>query len=153
MTIRPATPADRAAITAIARAAYAQYIPAIGREPAPMLADFASLIAADHAWVTGRPPQGFIVMFPRGDHMFLENLAVHPDATGQGLGRALIAFCEDSAAALGLKAVELYTNAAMTANQRLYPRLGYRETHRATECGFDRIYYRKSLTRGDDRSP
>jgi hypothetical protein len=36
---------------AIARAAYIKYVPRIGREPPPMLADFAAEIAAGHAAV------------------------------------------------------------------------------------------------------
>ena len=36
---------------AIARAAYIKYVPRIGREPPPMLADFAAEIAAGHAVV------------------------------------------------------------------------------------------------------
>jgi hypothetical protein len=39
--IRRARPEDAARIGAIARAAYVKYVPRIGREPAPMVADFA----------------------------------------------------------------------------------------------------------------
>ena len=41
--IRQAMPEDAARIRAIARAAYAKYVPRIGREPPPMVADFAGL--------------------------------------------------------------------------------------------------------------
>src|SRR5262249_1618053 len=44
--IRRATAEDTARIGAIARAAYAKYVPRIGREPAPMVADFAAEVAA-----------------------------------------------------------------------------------------------------------
>jgi hypothetical protein len=33
----------------------------------------------------------------------------------------------------------------MTENLSLYAALGYEETGRATEDGFDRVYFRKSL--------
>src|SRR5262252_2834585 len=41
--IRKATAEDAARIRAIARAAYAKYVPRIGREPPPMVVDFAGL--------------------------------------------------------------------------------------------------------------
>ena len=42
--IRPAGPDDLDAVRRIARAAYAPYVPRIGREPAPMVADVATSI-------------------------------------------------------------------------------------------------------------
>ena len=50
-SIRSATPDDADRIRAIARAAYVKYVARIGREPAPMVADFAALIAADYVIV------------------------------------------------------------------------------------------------------
>jgi len=150
--IRPALPEDEAAIRACARAAYSRYIPAMGRAPAPMVADFAAQIGAGQVWVTGTPVQGFVVFHPRGGAMLLENVAVHPDAAGQGIGRALVAFCEEAARRAGLHAVDLYTNAKMTANLSIYPRLGYGQTDRRTEDGFDRVYFRKRLS-GPGYSP
>jgi hypothetical protein len=44
--IRKAMAGDAARIGAIACAAYAKYVPRIGREPAPMVADFAAEVAA-----------------------------------------------------------------------------------------------------------
>ena len=147
MEIRRAREADLDAVRRIARAAYAVYVPRIGREPAPMVADFAAALAAGHLWVAGDPPHGYVVAYPRGDHWHLENVAVDPAAQGQGLGRRLVAAVERMATEAGARAVELYTNAAMTENQALYPRLGYRETGRRREDGFDRVFYRKDLGR------
>lgn len=149
--IRLADPDDLEDIRRIARSAYAIYIPRIGREPAPMKADFASLVAADHLWVATSPGAargivGFVVGFPRDDHWHLSNVAVDRAAQGNGVGRVLIAHVEAMARAAGAQAVELYTNTKMTENQSLYPRLGYAETGRGTEDGFDRVFYRKGLT-------
>ncbi len=144
--IRPAGPDDLDAVRRIARAAYAPYVPRIGREPAPMVADFATSIAAGELWVAGAPVAGFVVAYPRGDHWHLENVAVEPSAQGTGLGGALIAHVEAMARAARARAVELYTNARMTGNLSLYPRLGYTETGRAMEDGFDRVFYRKELS-------
>jgi GNAT superfamily N-acetyltransferase len=146
--IRPATPGDEPAIRACAQAAYARYVPRIGREPAPMVADFAGAIAAGEVHVITDAQdrlQGFIVFRDAADHLLLENVAVFPEASGQGIGRTLIAFCEDVARARGHTTVCLYTNAAMEENLALYPRLGYVETGRRTEDGFSRVYFRKDL--------
>jgi ribosomal protein S18 acetylase RimI-like enzyme len=148
-SIRTAAPEDLDAIRRIARAAYALYVPRIGREPAPMVADFAAAIAAGQVWVAGAPVAGFVVGYPRGDHWHLENVAVDPAEQGTGLGRALVMHAEAVARAAGGRAVELYTNAKMTENQALYPRLGYHETGRGAEDGFDRVFYRKTLNAPD----
>mgnify|MGYP001032615784 CR=1 FL=1 len=146
MTCRLATRTDLADIQRCARAAYAQYVPLIGREPAPMVADFAAQI--DSGWVHVFHQDGlaeYIVFYPRKADMFLENVAVHPDAWGRGIGRQLITLCEDAARAQGCDTVRLYTSAAMTGNLTLYPRLGYVETERRREDGFNRVYFEKRL--------
>ena len=148
-TIRPARPADEPAIRTCAGQAYGQYVALIGREPAPMSADFAQLIADGVVHVaTDRRDAllGYVVIIPQADHMALDSVAVMPSANGTGLGRALVSFCEDMARQQGLPAVELYTNARMTANLSLYPHLGYVETGRHRQDGFDRVFFRKTLT-------
>ncbi|WP_346770509.1 GNAT family N-acetyltransferase [Pseudomonas sp. 273] len=77
--------------------------------------------------------------------MLLENIAVAPAFKGRGIGKALLAFCEDYARARRLEAIELYTNQLMTENIALYTKLGYQETHRATEDGFARVFMRKGV--------
>lgn len=141
--IRLATPGDLGAVRQIAREAYAVYVPRIGRKPAPMTQDFAAAIEAGRLWVAGAPVTGYVVAYPRGDHWHLENIAVAAAARGRGIGRALIGFVEAIARDTGAVAVELYTNARMTENLALYPRLGYVQTDRRTEDGFDRVFFRK----------
>ena len=148
ITIRLATPNDFAAIESCARDAYAKYVERIGREPAPMVADFATQIddglvhvavAADSALM------GFAVFYPQGEAMHLENIAVAGAHQGKGVGKALIAHCEAEARQQGLACVELYTNQKMTENLTLYPTLGYEEIGRGSQDGFDRVFYRKLL--------
>ena len=138
--LRPAEAGDVAAIADCARAAYARYVSRIGREPAPMVADFSALVAA------GEDVAGFIVIRPGPGHLFIENVAVHPDRQGQGLGHRLMVFGEAAARERGLPALELYTNAKMTENFPFYSGLGFVETERRHEDGFDRVYMRKRLT-------
>lgn len=146
--IRPAMPEDIPGLRNVARAAYAVYVPRIGREPAPMVADFTEVVSAGHVHLVaeGGEVLAFAIAWPRGDQWHLENVAVHPAAQGRGIGRALISHAEALARASGAQAVELYTNAAMVENQALYPGLGYAETDRRVEDGFKRIFYRKKLT-------
>lgn len=145
--LRPAATGDLAAVRAIARAAYAPYVPLIGLEPPPMVADFGAALAAGALWVAtaGAAPIGYVHAYPSAESFFIENLAVAPAAQGQGIGRRLVAFAEAEALRRGFHAVTLYTNAHMAAPRALYPRLGYAETGRRTEHGLDRIYFAKAL--------
>jgi len=146
--VRPAVSGDADAIRDCAEAAYAVYVARMGRKPAPMVADFASQIRAGHVHVgiDGNRVTGFIVLYPRGDHIHVENVAVRPECQGLGVGRRLLAFAEERALSAGVSAIELYTNVAMTENLTFYPRLGYAETKRRSEAGFERVYFRKELT-------
>ncbi len=82
---------------------------------------------------------------PRTDHLYLDTVAVRPDAQGAGLGRLLLEFTEARARALGLPEIRLFTNAMMWENQTIYPRLGYETVERRVTGPYDRIHYRKRL--------
>jgi ribosomal protein S18 acetylase RimI-like enzyme len=145
--IRTALPADAAAVAACVRAAYVGYVGRIGREPAPMTADHAALIAAGSVWVAHDAGEvvGVLVLHERDTALLIENVAVRPDRQGRGLGRALVRFAEEHARRAGLAEVTLYTNARMTENLRFYPALGYTEAGRGRQDGFDRVFFRKPL--------
>ena len=147
MRIRQAVSSEVDSIAALVAAAYGTYVPRLGRKPAPMTADYASLVAAGEVWVGlfGEEIVGVLVIRPVHGSLHLENVAVQPGSQGHGYGRALIAFAEAEARRLGLPAVTLYTNEAMTENLRLYPRLGYVETGRRHEQGYRRVYFEKRL--------
>jgi ribosomal protein S18 acetylase RimI-like enzyme len=155
VNIRPANATDVPAVQAVVRAAYAMYVPRIGREPAPMSADYAALVAAGETWVAVEDGQvaGVLVIRPADGDLLLENVAVDPAHQGRGYGRALISFAEGRARELGLDAVELYTNEAMIENLALYPRLGFVETGRRAEDGYRRVFFRKRVDSSDSVSP
>lgn len=145
--IRRARAEDAEICRVIARAAYAQYVPLIGREPPPMLQDFASDIAQGDVWVAGTPVSAYVVARDQGTCWLLENVAVSPRTQGLGLGRALIAHVENRARSAGATTIVLYTHAKMAANRKLYPALGYVETDRRAEAGLDRVFFQKQLGR------
>jgi GNAT superfamily N-acetyltransferase len=146
--IRRAQPADRAVVEEIVRDAYAMYVERIGKPPGPMLDDYVALIA-DGAVSVLEDGDGtivaIIVLLPKPDHLLLDNIAVRPDRQGSGLGRRLIAFAEDEAHRLGYAELRLYTHRKMTENIALYARLGFVETGRRHEAGYDRVFMTKRL--------
>jgi ribosomal protein S18 acetylase RimI-like enzyme len=64
-----------------------------------------------------------------------------------GLGRRLLAFAEREAQRRGYPEIRLYTHRLMTENQRLYASIGYEETGRGEEAGYERVFMRKRLGR------
>jgi ribosomal protein S18 acetylase RimI-like enzyme len=150
VTTRRATAADAAALAVVASASYVPYVDLMdGQRPAPMDAAYARSIARDLVWVAeiGVQVAGFLVLLDQPSITLLENVAVHPDWQGRGIGRLLIEIGEAHASESGKQSVRLYTNAAMVENQRLYSYLGYTEVGRRVEDGFDRVFYEKSLHR------
>ena len=143
--IRAAVASDVAAVKTVTDAAYHRYIERIGVVPVPMEADHAANVAAGKVFVTGEPVVGLVVVEAFADHLFLDSIAVHPDAHGRGVGRRLLHFVDARARALGLPEVRLYTNALMHENQQIYPKFGYEVVGRWASGPYDRIHYRKRL--------
>jgi ribosomal protein S18 acetylase RimI-like enzyme len=140
-------------MAAIARAAYVKYVPRIGREPPPMLADFAADIAAGHAVVLERDGtvEGYLISWPRAETYFIDNIAVDPAHQGLGLGRQLMDYAAGEAKRHNLSTLQLCTNVTMTENLAMYAHMGFIETHRVLETQFNietglpRVYMRRAL--------
>ena|SRR6476646_10226925 len=146
-SIRRATAADLPGIRQLIINAYQKYVERIGRPPAPMTADYAAALEHSRVWVLEADDVivGALVTEHRADHLLLETIAVAPGAQGSGYGRLLLDRADSDAVELGFDEVRLYTNEAMTENLTFYPRHGYRETGRATEDGFHRVYFSKTV--------
>ncbi|HTJ89861.1 MAG TPA: GNAT family N-acetyltransferase [Acidocella sp.] len=146
--IRPAVAGDLAAVQTLVRAAYAPYIPRLGRAPAPMTDDYAAAIAKGLVYLSEIDGMlaGLVVLIAEPDALLVDNIAVAPALQGQKIGRCLMEFAEETAKQHGLGRLRLYTNALMTENIGWYARLGFRETHRGTEAGFWRVYMSRQLT-------
>ncbi len=146
--IRRARNEDCAVIEAIVRAAYSVYIERIGKPPAPMLDDYARRIADGAVRVLEEADgavAAIIVLLVEDDHLLLDNIAVRPDRQGRGFGRRLIAFAEAEARRIGRAELRLYTHATMTENIALYSGLGFLETGRGRQSGYDRVFMRKPI--------
>jgi len=145
--IRLAHTKDAAAVAALVDAAYAMYIPRLGRKPLPMLDDYTVLISQGIVYVLedNGAIAGLLVLVPEDDAMLLRNIAVKPDAQGRGFGRALLNFAQATARSDGYDAIRLYTNVVMTENQALYKHCGYAEIGRVEEHGSRRVYMAKQL--------
>jgi GNAT superfamily N-acetyltransferase len=146
--IRRAQPTDRAVVERIVRDAYGTYVERIGKPPGPMLDDYGALIADGVVSVledSDGTIAAIIVLLPKLDHLLLDNIAVRPDRQGRGLGRQLITFAEDEARRLGYADLRLYTHEAMTENITLYGRLGFVETGRGRQAGYNRVFMTKRL--------
>ena len=125
--LRPAEPADAAAIRDIVRAAYAKWVPVIGREPLPMRADYDKAVA-EHPFdlaVEDGAIVGMIETMLAEDHLWIENVCVVPRAQGRGIGRLLLERAERQAIEAERRELRLLTNGAFEANVSLYKRCGY----------------------------
>lgn len=83
--VRRAGTTDVLAIRELSRAAYAKWVPLIGREPWPMTADYGRAVAEhviDLLEVNGELV-ALIELIPQSDHLLIENVAVQPEQQGK----------------------------------------------------------------------
>jgi GNAT superfamily N-acetyltransferase len=146
--VRLARDVEVAEIASLVRAAYARYRDRMAVEPAPVSADYATLVAA-HACrvaVTEERVVGLLVLRPRGGHVLVENLAVLPEAQGRGVGGLLLERAEQEAREAGIGLIRLFTNVVMTENLAFYGHRGFVELERRREGGYERVFLEKRLT-------
>ena len=144
---RIATPGEADEVRAIVRAAYAKWVPVIGREPMPMKVDYGLALQKhrfDLLCIDGSV-EGVIETDLRKDHLWIENVAVRPASQGKGLGRRLMAHAEQLAKDQGVAVLRLLTNAEFADNVTLYEKLGYRVDQREPFMGGTTLYMSKAL--------
>lgn len=134
--IRPAIPADYAAIAALTVAAYrgdGQTRPDHPYEKS--LADVATRAEAGEIFVSEQDGIEGAVLFVMPGSRYAElscegeaefrMLAVSPHAQGRGVGEALVRACLERAREHGCKSVVISVNSISQPAQRLYARLGF----------------------------
>lgn len=170
-----ALPSDAGPITDLITAAYTKYLPRMPSPtpPAPMLTDYAALIASqtqDIHVLRARPYYhrntnaggdadtgadnddqtillGSVMLAdsPADDSVLVHNLVVAPQAQGRGYGRLLLDVAERAARERARPALTLFTNEVMWENLAVYARMGFVEVGRRVEDGYRRVYFRKEL--------
>ncbi|KAH7126051.1 acyl-CoA N-acyltransferase [Dactylonectria macrodidyma] len=152
VTIIKAKVDDIPAVKAIVIDAYSKYVERIGKEPAPMKTDYYELMDTHDIFVLKTDATqtivGSIVIATdkESNSIKINNLVVDSTAQGRGYGRLLMNFAEKTARSRGFMALTLFTNIKMHENLSLYPKMGFVETERRTESGYERVYFRKDLS-------
>jgi ribosomal protein S18 acetylase RimI-like enzyme len=153
LVLRQAVAADAPAVRELTRDAYAKWVPLIGREPKPMMADYDAAIQnhrIDLLYLDGELA-ALIETIPEADPLLIENVAVSPAYQGRGLGRRLVAHAEELALSRGRAEVRLYTNKMFTENVGLYEKLGYRIEREEAFTGGGVIVHMSKRVRAADR--
>lgn len=125
--LRQAVEKDAQTICSLTRKAYAKWVPLIGREPLPMLADYDEALKRhrfDLLFFSGELA-ALIETISHEDYLHIENVAVLPSHQGKGLGRKLLDHAEQLAASLEYRTIKLTTNKLFAENLTFYARHGY----------------------------
>ena len=145
--VRPAKPQDAPGIAACVCEAYVHYIERIGKQPGPMLEDYAEAINQFQVHVAAIDAKvvGAIVLKVTDEGFYIDNVAVRPSSKGRGVGRLLLELAETEARRQGYKSIYLATHELMTENRALYTGIGYIEYDHRVVNGYPRVYFRKVL--------
>ena len=113
-----------------------------------MLDDYEKRVADGSAFVleTDGTMAGILVLLPGDDHLLMDNVAVDTGFQGRGFGKSLVAFAEAEAVRRGYQEIRLYTHETMVENIGMYAKLGYTQTGRGTQAGYERVFMRKVLS-------
>ena len=140
--IRRATHNDAKALAACIDAAYAIYarrisdLPNVSEGIDDDIKNNIVYVAEQGDMIVG----GLVLSAQRG-FMLLMNIAVHPNAAGLGIGRALMDKADAETLERGLSEMRLSTHVEMPENVALYEHLGWREAARSGR----KVQMKKSL--------
>jgi GNAT superfamily N-acetyltransferase len=149
INMRRATVEDAALVAEITHAAYGIHVPALGRKPQPMTANYRDMLVqpGHDIWLfeLSGDAVGLLVLVREEEALFVYSLAVRPEKHGNGFGGFLLKFAEAQAMRAGLQMVRLYTNALMGDNVAFYLAHGYHETSREPARPGATVYLAKVL--------
>jgi ribosomal protein S18 acetylase RimI-like enzyme len=124
--------------------AYAAYQDRMGgmRLP-PMDVDYAAEIENYPCWVVESAGEilGGLIMIFSADRAQIANIAVAPQAQGQGIGGKLMKLAELEARKRGFAELHLATHATLSENISLYRHLGWEETGKDA----NKVYMQKKI--------
>lgn len=147
ITLKRAGSGDAEMVRSLTRAAYAKWVPVIGREPLPMTANYEQAVQ-EHLidlLYSSNHLAGLIETIPCAVHLLIENVAVSPDSQGYGYGRMLMEHAENLARSLGLGTLKLYTNKMFAENIMFYQQLDYLIDREEPFRGGSTVYMSKHL--------
>jgi GNAT superfamily N-acetyltransferase len=131
-------------VSELVEAAYSKWIPVIGFRPRPMDDDYSQVLNEQEGWIDldGDVVRGAIILRHEGDHLWIENVAVHPSVTGAGLGATLMDHGTQRARDLGVSEMWLYTHELMSANRAIYLNRGWTEFEPSERLADFLVYFR-----------
>lgn len=159
MRIRPAGAADLERLRAIEVAAGASFralgMAAVADDDPPTVTELTGYAEAGPAWVVEQDGAvaGYLLDDVVDGRAHVEQVSVHPDHAGHGLGRALIEHLAERARAAGRPALTLTTYRDVPWNGPYYRRLGFRELAAGEETPGLRALRAEEAARGLDRWP
>jgi GNAT superfamily N-acetyltransferase len=124
--IRPARPDEMALLSALEAAADTMF-DALGIGPLPGPGTIEEFSGALVVLVAGDPPVGLCRIDALAGGAHLEQLSVHPDHAGHGVGRALLRAACDWAQAVGYRDLTLATYRDVAWNAPFYASEGFVE--------------------------
>ena len=155
--IRPTTPADTAAILALAVASGLFPPDGIDELAGVLASHFDGSLGVDHAWLTDDDggPVGVAYFAPErmtSGTWNLHMIAIHPDRQGRGRGAALVRHVEGLLAGRGERLLLVDTSGLPEFDRvrAFYRRCGYAEEARVRDfykSGDDKVTFRKALQR------
>ncbi|THD70345.1 MAG: N-acetyltransferase [Bradyrhizobium sp.] len=142
---RQATPADASTVREITRAAYAKWVPVIGREPKPMTANYEQAVIDHVIDLLEQEGQAvaLIEVIPESSYLLIENVAVLPEWHDKGIGGLLLGHAETIARSLRLNELRLYTNAMFSTNISFYAHRGFEEFQREQHATWGGVVHMK----------
>lgn len=145
--IRRATTDDAPEVALLTRAAYAKWVPVIGREPLPMKADHTVSIRehrVDLLHVDG-VLAGLVEMICEPQWLLIENLAIAPAFQRRGCARILLEHAQQVARGQQLQGLRLFTNKQFSSNVDLYLHHGFAVDREEPFMGGFTVYMSKPL--------